>query len=228
MSVSLSSKLALGSLAGGSAIGGGILVGSKYLGEDSKKSVLSALLKEKNPEKRFISKDDSSSGAFWKAAWKNYLTSSSNSWSLNIEGVKKDGTDTPPSSFVDKCVEKSGELVENEKDPLYSQVLSYCTRDTLIKDLVTENASKRFLDVASGKDTSQWKTSWDSYKSKNENKTTRKDKWNLTDWQEKQGQNDVPESFKSKCTEKSSINAYSGSSLVEDYGFVLDWCTTNA
>ncbi|AEW45118.1 hypothetical protein MHC_01260 [Mycoplasma haemocanis str. Illinois] len=227
MSLSFSSKLALGSLVGGSAIGGGIFAGSKYFLKGVEKSSLFSLLKAKNPEKRLISKTISNSDPTWKAAWKNYLLSNSNSWSLNVEGAKKDGTDVPPSDFINRCYEKSEGMVEDEKDPLYSQFLNYCTRDTLIKDLVLDSASKRFLDKTSGKDTSEWKSSWDSYKSKNADKTTGKDKWALTDWQEKHGQNDAPDSFKNKCTEKASVSAYSGSLLVEDYERVLDWCTAN-
>ncbi|AEG72609.1 hypothetical protein MHF_0330 [Mycoplasma haemofelis Ohio2] len=225
MSFPLTTKVALGSLASCSVVGGGILMGSNFFGKDQEKTSLSSLMKTKNPEKRLISRSVSGSDATWKAAWKRYLDSNSNVWALTIGTAKKDGNDEAPAAFLNKCAENSDALIENERDPLYSQVLSYCTRDTLIKDLISESGSRRFLDGTSGKDTAEWKAAWEAYKSKNTNKEDKQDKWSLSDWKDKHSQGEALDSFKNKCTEKSSINAYSQSSLVEDYGLVLDWCT---
>ncbi|CBY92285.1 hypothetical protein HF1_02770 [Mycoplasma haemofelis str. Langford 1] len=226
MAISTTTKLVTGSLASCSVVGGGVLAGSKYFGKETEKKPITTLLKEKNPEKRLIAQSSTGSEAEWKEAWKSYLTSGSNVWSIE-EGTKQpNGTDNAPTSFIQKCMENSEVKVENEQDTTYFQVLSYCTRDTLIKDLIS--GTKRLLVNSSDQDTEGWSASWSAYKSKNTNNQSGKDKWALDDWSQKHSESNVPESFKQKCGDKSSGKAYSQKSLVEDYSLVLEWCTTNS
>nr|WP_014272173.1 hypothetical protein [Mycoplasma haemocanis] len=226
MIISSTTKLVASSLASCSVAVGGLLVGSQYLWKNPEKKSISSLLKEKNPEKRLIEKSSTGSESEWKAAWKNYLTSGGNIWSIDGGDKQPNGTDNAPSDFIQKCLDKSNISVDNEQDTIYSQVLNYCTRDTLIKDLIF--GSKRILVNASDKDTSEWNASWALYKSKNTNTSKNGDKWALDDWDKKHSESNAPDSFKKKCVDKSTNKAYSQKSLVEDYSLVSEWCTTNA
>ncbi|AEG72600.1 hypothetical protein MHF_0321 [Mycoplasma haemofelis Ohio2] len=89
------------------------------------------------------------------------------------------------------------------------------------------SGSKRLLVNSGNEDSAAWNKAWEAYKAKNTGNQQAQDKWALGNLNSQSNENTVPSSFKQKCVEKSSSNAYSQSSLVEDYELVLEWCTTN-
>ncbi|AEW45114.1 hypothetical protein MHC_01240 [Mycoplasma haemocanis str. Illinois] len=226
-------KIASTLVAVGTASAGAIYFGTDWFKKDPKsvKSSIASLIQKSNPEKRLLTSSEQPSDKAWKDAWAKYRNQNkeSNPWGIaswtrvdsNVQGDIN-----APSDFISKCISQNSSEVLNSEDPLYKEVLDYCTRDTLIKDLIS--TSKRLLVNSGSTDSEAWNTAWKAYKDKNTNNQQNKDKWTLSDWNQKYGESSAPDSFKNKCIEKSSANAYSGSSLVEDYELVSEWCTTNA
>ncbi|CBY92269.1 hypothetical protein HF1_02610 [Mycoplasma haemofelis str. Langford 1] len=231
MSSSLLAKSALGVAGLGTATAGTVYFGRDLIGGESRKEKTSIrkLIQSSNPHKRLIS-GNNASDQNWKDAWKRYreghLNKDSDSW--NLEGWTRPtgsigNSDNASTHFISACSSKADIEVENDKDPLYVQVVSYCTRDALISDLIKErNPNKSLLSSESG-DEGQWKTVWTSYKDSNPNKEQNGDKWKLSDWNGKQGEDGAPQSFKDECKKRSGTKTVEARS--DDYSDTLKWCT---
>ncbi|AEG72575.1 hypothetical protein MHF_0293 [Mycoplasma haemofelis Ohio2] len=169
MSSSLLTKSALGTLGLGTATAGTVYFGRDLISnrEDQKtKSSIRELIKKSKPHKRLIS-GNTVSDPLWKEAWKRYREENSNrdsdSWALKDwtkPSGSVDGNDNASSHLITACYSKADSEVESEKDPLFVQVLSYCTRDALISDLLKERAPNRTVLTDNSNDNEKWKTPW--------------------------------------------------------------------
>ncbi|AEW45089.1 hypothetical protein MHC_01115 [Mycoplasma haemocanis str. Illinois] len=225
--MSIPLKVAIGVFGAGAASAGGAFV-YKIFTKPTTHSIKDLLL-VKNPEKRLISKSENGSSAEWKAAWKLYAAAykdyDSNPFSLALQKPTEtpDGSQNAPAEFMNKCESLSKEHVFNVEDNKYKEVLKYCTRATLVSDLILENyPSKKILSKTEAGSTNGWKKAWSSYKTSNTDKTKDKDIWKLNDWNSQNGV-DAPESFKNKCEEKVKVEAFELSN--EDYLNAVEWCT---
>ncbi|AEW45094.1 hypothetical protein MHC_01140 [Mycoplasma haemocanis str. Illinois] len=230
MALSLLVKSFLGMVGLGTAATGAIYFGTDLISRNSRKEMtpIRKLMQSFSPHKRLIS-GDNVSDQHWKDAWKRYrdghLNKDSDSW--NLEGWTRPtgsigNSDNAPIHFIRACSLKADVEVENDRDPLYMQVINYCTRDTLISDLIKEKNPVKSLLSSSG-DTSQWKTVWNDYKNTNPNKEQNGDKWKLSDWSTQKEAADAPQSFKDECLKKSGTKTLEAQS--DDYLDTLKWCT---
>ncbi|CBY92293.1 hypothetical protein HF1_02850 [Mycoplasma haemofelis str. Langford 1] len=216
--------------AAGTATAGGIYFGTDIFKEKVvTKKTIASLLREKYPQKRLIS-SSSVSDLDWKKAYKTYREENKER-NKGQDTWKLDGWDRPSevqevdttAEFISRCNSNKLVEVEGEQDPLYKQVLRYCTRDTLVKDLIEESSGKRLLNSTDGQDTEAWNTAWGVYKTNNNVSGKDKDTWEFSDWSEKKGGDTLPQGFKTKCDEKAKVPAFELEN--ENYKNVLAWCT---
>ncbi|AEW45099.1 hypothetical protein MHC_01165 [Mycoplasma haemocanis str. Illinois] len=223
MSVSLPVKLALGTLAGGATAVGGVFA-YKEISKPSvkEKKSIATLISDLRKDKRLMTKSNGGSEDYWKKGWKDYLDSKKNIWNLSEWKDSSSDSDPAPTAFMDKCEALSKEEVVDESDERYSAVFNYCTRDTLVSDLISETRGKSLLvkDTTSPSN-ADWLKTWGSYKTKNNGATT--DEWNIGDWTNNKNQNNVPAAFMDKCLEKSKMKAHSFDQ--PEYLKVLEYCT---
>ncbi|AEW45120.1 hypothetical protein MHC_01270 [Mycoplasma haemocanis str. Illinois] len=213
--------------------------GSIYFGTDlfreknvvTKKTIVS-LIAKKHPQKRLIT-SNSISDVYWKKAYRIYREENKghdkgqDSWKLDgwtRPSEVSNEVDTT-TEFISRCNSNQLVEVEGEDDFLYQQVLRYCTRDTLVKDLIEERSGKRLISSVNGQDTEAWNAAWGLYKTSNNISGKSKDTWEFSDWDSKKGGNDLPQDFKTKCDEKAKMPAFELEN--ENYKNVLSWCTTN-
>ncbi|AEG72587.1 hypothetical protein MHF_0307 [Mycoplasma haemofelis Ohio2] len=209
--------------AGAAATTGGILLHKELT--KPKTYLIRDLLASKNPEKRLISKSTDGSSDEWKAAWKlysqAYKDNNKNPFSLTLEKPSTvDGNQKAPIEFMNKCEFLLNQKVSSEADDNYKNVFQYCTRDTLVSDLITENGRK-LIGESEGKEA--WQKTWDDYKGKNSTHSNGKDHWTLNGWDNQKNQADAPQVFKQECTKRSKSKAHTLDN--KDYQDVLLWCT---
>ncbi|AEW45076.1 hypothetical protein MHC_01050 [Mycoplasma haemocanis str. Illinois] len=216
-------KLSAGLLGVGTVAAGGVLV-YKGLSKPLTYSIKDLLAVE-NPEKRLISKSSDGSSAEWKEAWKLYLSSykkdGKNPFFLSKDkpNTEPDGKENAPAEFMNKCEEFSRDMVVDKKDNRYQNVLDYCTRNTLIQDLIQELG--RTLLKESGDD---WSVGWESYRKANAGRQQSQDIWKLSDWSNAQNSSSpVSEDFKKKCKDK--LESSVGAKVDDDYQNVVNWCS---
>ncbi|AEG72596.1 hypothetical protein MHF_0317 [Mycoplasma haemofelis Ohio2] len=222
-------KAASAVAAASTASAGGIYFGTDLL---KSKKTITDLIREKNPNKRLITSTTVSDDA-WKKAYKAYREENKekergqDSWKLS-DWAKPNGDIqevNTTAEFINKCKSNSGLEASKDNDLLYQQVLKYCTRATLVSDLIAENNKGRRLLKSSGQgDDNGWQTVWSTYKQHNSGKTN--DTWSLTDWSGKKGGNELPTNYKTTCDTKSSEEAFKTDD--EKYLNVLNWCTVPA
>ncbi|AEW45100.1 hypothetical protein MHC_01170 [Mycoplasma haemocanis str. Illinois] len=183
------------------------------------------LLAAKNPEKRLIANSTDGSSDEWKKAWQlysqAYKDNGKNPFSLALEKPSTvDGNQNAPVEFMNKCAFFLNKEVLDEKDEDYRNVLQYCTRDTLVSDLITENG-RSLIGESEGKEA--WQKTWDDYKGKYSTKSNGQDHWTLNGWDSQKSQADAPQVFKQECTKRSKSKAHTLDN--KDYQDVLHWCT---
>ncbi|CBY92259.1 hypothetical protein HF1_02510 [Mycoplasma haemofelis str. Langford 1] len=207
-----------------------VSVSSIYFGTDllkSKRSV-SELIKALRKDKRLIT-GSSVEDPYWKAAWKKYRadnnSKASDAWGIKgwVKVVGEIPDDNAPQDFINSCKDKRERKIVNENNPLFFQVVSYCSRDTLVSDLIKENyPSKKILEKVDQGNSDGWKAAWASYKNVNTVKTKDHDIWKLTDWPSQSAEN-APDTFMNKCAEKVKVTAFDLNN--EDYLNAVRWCT---
>ncbi|AEW45093.1 hypothetical protein MHC_01135 [Mycoplasma haemocanis str. Illinois] len=219
MAIPLPAKLASGVLVGGTLAAGGSFL---YKGTSNSKTYsIKDLLASKNPEKRLISSSYNDSSVEWKAVWKAYKDTYQNKDGnpFSLTSVQFTSDTNVPSEFINSCESWFMKQVVDDKDERYKTVLSYCTRDTLVKDLILESNRKLVSDSGGN-----WNEIWKDYRKVNEGKEKGKDTWQLTDWETKKDQDSsVSEDLPKKCKEK--LEGKSGGSSVNDYQDVVNWCS---
>ncbi|AEG72664.1 hypothetical protein MHF_0388 [Mycoplasma haemofelis Ohio2] len=200
MSVSAATK----ALAGASVMGA-VGTGAFYLGRD-RGIPIAELIKASNPNKRLISSSKALTDQAWKDAWKAYIDAykSNNKNPLNLrdwDSLSKEGDQNAPQSLVEACSSLRGEKVSDAKSERYDLALKYCTRNTLVKDIIEEGGERVLLVKTSTTGTSaEWQAVWKSYK--DDNTDNSKNLWSLNDWTSVKSSNDAPESFMTQCESK--------------------------
>ncbi|CBY93128.1 hypothetical protein HF1_11200 [Mycoplasma haemofelis str. Langford 1] len=219
MALSTAAKSALGiGTVGGVA---GSAIGTNYL--LNKDPSIPELIKSKNPEKRLL--DKNSSAEAWKAAWKAYREANKNKekdiWS--IEGWTKGNPATDeaaPEAFKKGCESKIAGSSE-----LYDEVVLYCTRKTVLADLVGDDSKRKLLTKVEGGNTAEWKAVWEEYKkSGTTHNGSGDDAWKLTDWTSVSSKPEAANTFMDKCKANSETEGYDTS--VSLYQQLLKYCTT--
>ncbi|CBY93241.1 hypothetical protein HF1_12330 [Mycoplasma haemofelis str. Langford 1] len=224
-SLALKSLLGLGgvSAATGAAIGIPKLLGDK-------EELVSTLLKNKNPEKRLISSKEVGD-ASWKKAWEIYRKDNKNAskgkdtfqlsdWTGSISTNITD-SDNATQSFLNACSSHSSKKTLFDSQ-LYKDVLKYCTRDTLISDLVSDLGKTALSKSSKNADSAEWKGAWERYRAINKN--LQEDIWKLSEFSSKKDQDDQSalEDLRTKC--ETHLNSKEISNKVF-LGQVVDWCT---
>ncbi|CBY92309.1 hypothetical protein HF1_03010 [Mycoplasma haemofelis str. Langford 1] len=217
-------KAASATAVAGTAAGGGIYFGTDLL--KSKKVDISSLMKEVDPQKRFITAT-STGGDSWKAAYKAYRESGKDVWGLGVKTASPETLIDATTEFLAKCKSNGKVKVSGKDDPLYKQVLAYCTRDTTVRDLIEEGKTGRKLldssDTGNDKE-SGWEDAWTAYRTKNHVEGgTSQNPWEVEGWDNKKTGNTLPTDYKTKCAEKAKQPAYRLED--ENYKNVLAWCT---
>ncbi|CBY92290.1 hypothetical protein HF1_02820 [Mycoplasma haemofelis str. Langford 1] len=224
-------KVASGVAAASTASVGGIYFGTDLFNQQSKslKRTVSSLLREKNPEKRLINPSVAVGDKAWKEAWSRYRNANKTTnpwgvtgWSQTSETVNSDTA--APEDFISKCSTKSALEVSGTEDSIYNEVLSYCTRATLVSDLISENnRNRKILKSTDQNQEGDWKKVWDVYKSKNSNKAKDGDVWKLQGWEAKHSGDTLPDNYKTTCDSKIVEEVFK----LDDQRYlnVLSWCT---
>ncbi|AEW45121.1 hypothetical protein MHC_01275 [Mycoplasma haemocanis str. Illinois] len=222
-------KAILGLVAGATVTTGTIYFGTDLFRGEQKieKKTISTLLRDLNPDKRLLTSDIEASNQVWKDAWANYRNNNKESnpwgiktWSKVTQSVQSG--DNAPDDFVSKCVYQGNLRVSNGSDSLYENALKYCTRDTLVEDLVKESG-RSLREKGDGK-SSEWKALWTKYREANKNKGVGQDEWKISDntWSSVT-EEDAPEKFRNKCETESKLKESKfGSDSVQR---VLSYCT---
>ncbi|CBY92296.1 hypothetical protein HF1_02880 [Mycoplasma haemofelis str. Langford 1] len=218
MSLSTLVKGTVGAGAVGTTVAGAAYAGG-FFDKESKTEAVSSLLKIFNPNKRFITTSEGSD-SHWKANWDQYKKDK-DIWKLKDRNKSSSSDENAPSYFISECQTRRSSQVSGAESDLYKEVLRYCTRDTLVKDLISENATGRRL-LLSSDDKTIWQPVWDDYKTKYANSA---DAWSLEQWDTKKSESDVPEVFKQACSKKSEEPSFKVGD--EKYQNVLTWCTTD-
>ncbi|AEG72610.1 hypothetical protein MHF_0331 [Mycoplasma haemofelis Ohio2] len=229
----ISSSLTKGIL--GTGVASATAVGTAYASgafssSEEKRELISKLIGISNPERRIITAKVGSD-PYWKESWKLYRESNKNKnvgedlWGL--KDWKKPETDTinndveAPSSLMEECDSRLSSEVSGIESDLYKEVLRYCTRDTLVSDLVSETTGKTSLvDVD---DSASWNKVWNLYTTHNNGRGKDQDVWSLNDWDQEKGKPAAPQSFKTAC--KNKLTTKTGDKTHPDYINFLSWCT---
>ncbi|CBY92316.1 hypothetical protein HF1_03080 [Mycoplasma haemofelis str. Langford 1] len=214
----------------GTAATGGIYFGTDLF-KNENKTAISSLIKNTNPEKRLITSKGVGDDV-WKKAYKAYREANKDN-EKDIWGLKDWTKPNDPivetnatEEFISKCDSNSKAEVSNKDDLLYKQVLAYCTRDTLVSDLISEgNTGKKLLDknVSGSDQDSGWQEAWKVYRTQNSSKGAGQDPWGLESWDTKKDKDELPNNYKDKCVEHANKPAHQLDD--ENYRNVLSWCT---
>ncbi|AEW45156.1 hypothetical protein MHC_01450 [Mycoplasma haemocanis str. Illinois] len=226
-------KVALGFSAAGTTTAGALYMGGIFKGKGEKpvKTSISKLLKEFNPKKRLIEPSAKTNDTVWKSAWKSYRAKNKDSkvgedtWNLREWTDRAKGTEIneeeAPTYFVQACSSHGEQQVEGVNDDLYKEVLEFCTRDASVKDWILDSGKK----ILGDGDNEGWKATWKLYREENKEVVKGNDAWHLKDWDPKTSTDEnVPEEFKKKCTEKLDLKS-SDNNFESEYSRALDWCT---
>ncbi|AEG73484.1 hypothetical protein MHF_1248 [Mycoplasma haemofelis Ohio2] len=215
--------------AGGVAAATGAALGIPKLLEEKEKPV-SELIKIHNPEKRLITATAVGDSA-WKKAWQAYRTTNKSApvgkdtfqlsdWSGVISG-DINATDDAKKTLLDACSLNSKKKVLQDSQ-LYKDVLSYCTRDTTISDLVTESKKTVLSKIGTQTSDPKWKAAWERYRLANKGLST--DAWSVSGFssaKDNANQNAL-DGFRDQCESKLASTSIKDMKLLEQ---VKSWCT---
>ncbi|AEW45765.1 hypothetical protein MHC_04545 [Mycoplasma haemocanis str. Illinois] len=187
--------------------GAGVLVVKGLPNFETKESISSFLAKDRT--KRAIADDED-----WTKSWTEYKRSAKDIWRLGSDA-------NVPSSFKSECKKRSESKVSGIDSDEYKNFLAYCTRDTLISDLL-KDSKETLLNSSEGAETDGWKSAWTRYI--NENKEKGSDVWAVADFNSKKNNTNenAPEDFRKKCESKLGSNDISNTDLLNQ---VKSWCT---
>ncbi|CBY93184.1 hypothetical protein HF1_11760 [Mycoplasma haemofelis str. Langford 1] len=210
----MSTPLKLASLAVGTTATAGLGVAASK-GLFSKESISSLLSKDLS--KRVIKDLEEDN---WKKSWKSYKESQKDVWKLgNLDGEA-------PDAFKSKCKEQLDLKVSGVDSDEYKNFLKYCSRDTLVSDLIKENNPNREV-ITSDSDTDpSWVASWGIYidDSRNQQSASGTNIWNLSDWGTNYSQKTkAPASFRTQC--KSNVSSPSHDINGSLYLDTVKFCT---
>ncbi|AEW45768.1 hypothetical protein MHC_04560 [Mycoplasma haemocanis str. Illinois] len=213
---------------GGVSVAAGAAIGIPQL-LSNRGQTISELIKTRNPEKRLIS-SPSLEDSDWKKSWEAYRKDNKGAvkgkdtfqlpdWSGPISEAISDGVNAL-QSLLNACSEKSNQKVLPDSK-LYKDVLSYCTRGTLISDLI-KDSGKTALSKTASVDTKEWKDAWERYRLANKSSST--DVWGVNTFStvKENANQSPPEDFRTKCETHLKSSDISNLELLER---VKNWCT---
>ncbi|CBY93124.1 hypothetical protein HF1_11160 [Mycoplasma haemofelis str. Langford 1] len=213
--------------AAGAASGTGALVFGIYkLSSSEELKTISSLLDSK---KRKLIKSNDGSEESWKSAWQKYRSdfnsSDKNPFSLTwSKGTSSVSSENATQAFMEACEVQGSKKVKDIESEDYQLFFKYCTRNTLMSDLVVENPSRKALvKVANETEDSKWVAVWEDYKKVNKDKANQADHWKLSDWPNKSSENKVPVSFMTQCETELKREYFDVEG--DDYKKVISWCT---
>ncbi|AEG73485.1 hypothetical protein MHF_1249 [Mycoplasma haemofelis Ohio2] len=181
-------------LAGGAAAASGIgaIAYGDLLSFQTQKEAISSLL-SKDPAKRAIGTTEEEE---WKKTWARYRDSKEDIWKLG------DLSGDAPTEFKNACKSKLDLEVSGSDSKEYKDFLLYCSRDTLISDLIKENSKGRVLLEGTDVSSTDWQNAWKAYSedSRNQKGESETNIWNLSDWKTQNSQQNAPQSFITKCS----------------------------
>ncbi|AEW45775.1 hypothetical protein MHC_04595 [Mycoplasma haemocanis str. Illinois] len=160
--------------------------------------------------KRVISKEDDS---HWTKSAEAYKGSKNDVWNLGKEVSER---------IRNVCKEKLEFKVSGIDSDEYKNFISYCTRDTVISDLL-KDWKETILSKNEGAGTKEWKGAWRRYIEDNK-KLAVPNVWGVDNFdsiKDKVDQ-DAPESFRDRCESNLSSKDIFNMTLFEN---VKSWCT---
>ncbi|AEG73490.1 hypothetical protein MHF_1254 [Mycoplasma haemofelis Ohio2] len=189
MNSSLAAKSLLG-LAGATATAGLGTLAVKGLPSPKEQVSISSLL-SKDPSRRVIADGESS---HWTSAWTSYKNSGKDIWGLG-KG------ESVPDDLKTTCKNKLDSKVEGKDSEEYQSFLSYCSRYTLVSDLISENNPNKEPIPKGNGESQEWKKAWKAYV--DDQRTSKTDNgdgvWKLGDWKDHHSKDVAPTSFMGKC-----------------------------
>ncbi|AEW45771.1 hypothetical protein MHC_04575 [Mycoplasma haemocanis str. Illinois] len=190
--------------------GMGILAFKGFSFSKDEKSISSLL--SKDPSKRAI---DITEIDYWKTAWASYKVSNKDFWNLG------NGQDVP-EGFKTACRDKLESKVSGVDSEDYQNFLSYCSRDTLISDLIKDSKLVP-LSKTEADNTDGWKKAWESYIDANKEKLNNDDAWKVNNFKtEKDKKDKALADFRDKCETNLGSKDISNTALFDQ---VKKWCT---
>nr|WP_045118479.1 hypothetical protein [Mycoplasma haemocanis] len=210
----------------------GVVYASGFLDKNTtKEELISSLLSVSHPQKRFIKASDGTDPR-WKEAWKRYKKDNESKktgadvWSLvgwiKPNSSKVNNDEPAPDYFIQECKSRSSHKTAGTSSELYKSVLKYCTRDTLVSDLISEyGQGKRILSNSSSEE--EWKEVWKIYRDQNKVNSKSIDDWKFSDWGTTKDGDTLPTDYKKKCAEMSAELAFETTDI--KYLNVLSWCS---
>ncbi|AEG73441.1 hypothetical protein MHF_1201 [Mycoplasma haemofelis Ohio2] len=215
-------------VAGASSGAGLAALGAYKFGSSEELKTISSLLSSKNKDKRKLVKSTDGAEDSWKKAWKayreNFNSTGKDPFSLSlIKRTSPVNLDNATQAFMGACETQETKKVKDSKSEDYQLFLQYCTRDTLMSDLVKESGRKALVKSNTESSDAKWVKVWDEYKKYNTVKTAQSDHWKLDDWDNKNSSSTVPVSFMNKCD--SELNRVYYDANGDDFKKVMGWCT---
>ncbi|OAL09828.1 hypothetical protein A6V39_05215 [Candidatus Mycoplasma haematobovis] len=177
------------------------------------------LLKVHNPERQLLTKLSAAYSDRWKKAWYDYRKGNESNvvdkWEIgDWQKEINIRNDVPaPTSFIDACETNSQVRVSGNSDPLYQEVLKWCTGSSKIsiRDRIRDSG-KRILNNYDSKKNENfgWKPLWKKYLEANKNSNT--DALGVSGWIKNptpenslENNTGVMDDFIKKCTELSRV-----------------------
>ncbi|AEW45103.1 hypothetical protein MHC_01185 [Mycoplasma haemocanis str. Illinois] len=149
---------------------------------------ISRWIQDRRPDRRLLfdgyHKDFSGATPVWQFVWKKYTNdfSSGNSNPFRLTNMSGENAS---QEFRNMCKKLFRESVSSTDDEKYIYAVEYCTRPTLVLDLIWDQG----YEIASDSD---WNNLWKEYKNNNF--------WNITS---ATSDDNAPEKFKTKCKAES-------------------------
>ncbi|CBY93239.1 hypothetical protein HF1_12310 [Mycoplasma haemofelis str. Langford 1] len=207
-------KFGSAALVGGTAAAGMASAAAGYYAfspSDKEERVISSLLSE-DPSRRAIADNED-----WSSAWSKYKASNKDVWDL------KNSDAEVPEVFKTACKNRLESKVSGRDSEGYRDFVSYCTRDTLVSDLIKDRG-KELLDKSKGGSDAGWIKVWKDYISDDRNKSKAKDGdiWKLTGWETENSKNDkAPDVFMTACESnaKKPIYDFNNSLFLDTFKF---------
>ncbi|CBY93161.1 hypothetical protein HF1_11530 [Mycoplasma haemofelis str. Langford 1] len=179
------------------------------------KELISSLI-SKDPSKRVIGSEEQE---YWKKAWEKYKGSGKDVWKLGTLNGES------PSEFKNECKNKLNSEVSDQNSSEYKDFLLYCSRDTLVSDLIRENNPNKELITSTEVTAQEWVDNWKRYLADSRTDKQGKDSiLGLSDWSSVHSTDTkAPATLISKCSESFKTPFYDVRGAL--YLNVLEFCT---
>ncbi|AEW45791.1 hypothetical protein MHC_04675 [Mycoplasma haemocanis str. Illinois] len=194
-----------------STVGIGVFSINGFRSTKENTRTISSFLSE-NPTKRAISIGEDSD---WNKAWTAYKGSGKDIWKLGSGS-------SVPVEFKNTCKKEFESKVSGTDSEGYKNFISYCTRDTLIFDLLKDSGEVP-LSKTEEATSEGWKKAWESYIEANQNKPDGQDDWKINNFKsEKSNKDKALDAFRDVCESNLGSKEIFKDILLDQ---VKKWCT---